>query len=69
MYQHLVNELSSSPQRTWSYFTRGTIRRTEIVSPLFQCSIPQYSNEMRKIRDFFITTLEADLQAPGAQTL
>lgn len=48
VYQHLINCLSPFPRGTWTSLTRGAIGRTEIVSPLAQCNVPQYTNEVKK---------------------
>lgn len=53
VYQHLVHGLSPSPQGACSIFIRGAIRKTEIVSPLAQCTVFQYSNKMEKRGDFY----------------
>lgn len=68
-YQYLVNGLTPSLQGTWSSFTRGAIRRTEIVSPLVQYSIPQYSNEMEKKRRFLLLHWKQTYRPPEHKPL
>lgn len=53
VYEHSINCLSPSPWGTWTSLTREAIGKTEIVSPLVQCNVPQYTNEIKKKEKFY----------------